>query len=551
MCWKGKPSKSKNLAKGQELGRGGANSWRPMANGRVCIMSTLSRRSFVTGGAALGAFAIAGMMGCAPSTPDTSGEGEKTAPVYDISETKECDIVVVGGGMSGLAAAVSASAEGNSVILLEANKTTGGNGHGTEGIFACGTEMQKQAGINFTFKDVISEEFEFFNYLIDARAWKDLVDASADNVEWLAGNGVKFDGVDDYRGQGKLPAFHWYAGGANEGYIIPMTAKAEEQGVEILYSTRGRQLLAENGVITGIIAEQGDAAIQINAKAVVLATGGYADNDDKVREMGVDPASVSRKGFPHHEGDGLDMAVAVGGVDERAKRCFMREPGTRGANFESALGALGIRNGGPVMFVNQNGERYTNENCIVKNQAYACNAILCQKKSFVIMNDAIMAQIDQTIPPIVDPMSVAAEAAIEEGAGVYKADTIEQLAEKIGVPVDTLVAELARYNEHCANGEDVDFGKEPEALVAMEAGPYWAFEHGLFYFSTIGGIRTNRMFEVVDVNEEAIPGLWAVGTDGCMLYGNTYTVMMPASCMANNINSGRKAGAYAIQYCKA
>lgn len=524
-------------------------------------MATLSRRNFITGGAAIGTLAIAGLAGCAPkstSAKSTTTEETKSTKAeasssssYEISETREADIVVVGGGMSGLSAAVSASAKGNKVILIEANTNTGGNGHGTEGIFALGTDMQKETGISFTFEDVIGEEFDFCNYLIDGRAWKDLVDVSAENVEWLMSNGVKFDGVDDYRGQGKLPAFHWYAGGAKEGYIMPMTNKAEEQGVEIIYSARGRELLAEDGKVSGIVFEKGKDYIQINTKAVILATGGYADNDDKLREMGINPDLVTRKGFPHHEGDGLDMALSMGGVDERAKRCVMREPGTKGADFESALGALGIRNGGPVVFVNQKGERFTDENCIVKNQAYACNSVLSQTKSYVLMNEAVMKQIDETIPPISDSLSVAAAAGMESGAGVYKADTLEELAKAINVPADTLASEMKHYNELCASGHDTDFGKDASVLVAMENGPFWAFEHGLFYFSTIGGIRTNRQFQVVNSDDEPIDGLWAVGTDGCMLYGNTYTVSMPASCMANNINSGRHAGAYAIEYISA
>ncbi|MEC4176106.1 FAD-dependent oxidoreductase [Adlercreutzia sp. R7] len=524
-------------------------------------MIAISRRNFLKTAGVLGSVAVAGnLAGCAPKAGGednlaaTGDQGSSENATYDIGETKDCDIVVVGGGMSGLAAAVSASETGKHVILVEANTVTGGNGHGTEGIFGCGSALQKELGINFTFEDVIGAEFNFFNYLIDALAWKDLVEASAGNIDWLIGNGVQFDGVDNYRGQGKLDAFHWYAGGAAEGYINPMTAKAEAQGVEILLSTRGRQLVSDGTGVCGIIAESSDGTfIQINSPGgVILATGGYADNDDKLREMGIDPERVSRKGFPCHEGDGLDMAVEAGGVDERHKRCVMREPGTLGCDFESAFGALGIHNGGPVMYVNQNGERFTNENAIAGNAAFAANCILGQKRSFTIANTETMALIDATVPPIADSLSKAADEALQDSEkGVYRADTIEDLADQIGVDGPMLAAQLARYNELCTAGRDSDFGKETEMMVAMESGPYWAFEHGLFYFSTIGGIKTNRKFEVCDADDNPIAGLWAVGTDGCNLYGDTYTVMMPASCMANNINSGRCAGQAAIARCDA
>lgn len=533
-------------------------------------MTDFTRRNFLkTAGLFGGAAMAAGIVGCAPQAPqapkaadndlaatgDDAGDDAAAEPAYDIAETAEADVVVVGAGMSGLAAAVSASEGGKKVVVLEANSTTGGNGHGTEGIFGCGSSLQKEAGIEFTFEDVIDAEFNFFNYLIDALAWKDLVEASAGNIDWLASKGVKFDGVDNYRGQGKLDAFHWYAGGAAEGYIAPMTETAAAQGAEILFDTRARALVqGDDGRVTGVIAERKDGSyVQVNAKGgVILASGGYADNDDKLREMGIDPERVSRKGFPHHEGDGLDMAVAAGGVDDRLRRCVMREPGTLGADFESALGALGIHDGGPVLYVNQNGERFTNENATVRNFAFAANCLLKQKRSFTIANDTVLAMIDAKVPPIADNLSTAAAAALDNPEiSVFKADSIEELARAIEVDEATLAAELARYNELAASGRDSDFAKEPEMMVAMEEGPFWAFEHGLFYFSTIGGIRTNRNFEVVDANDEPIAGLWAVGTDGCMLYGDTYTVMMPASCMANNINSGRHAGAAAAAACNA
>ena len=118
------------------------------------------------------------------------------------------------------------------------------------------------------------------------------------------------------------------------------------------------------------------------------------------------------------------------------------------------------------------------------------------------------------------------------------------------VDADALQESIERYNGFCRDGSDEDFNKDPEMLIPFEEGPYWAFKHGLFYFSTIGGIATNRRFEVVDASGSPIPGLYAVGTDGCELYLETYTVMVPASCNANNVNSGRVAGREAAEYCK-
>lgn len=510
----------------------------------------ITRKEFMQGAVLSGAaIALAALSGCSSKTSSSSTSDDKedtTLSNITVSKTMDADIVVMGGGMSGLAASVSAASKGKSVILLEANSILGGNGSGTEGIFACGSSLQKVAGIDFASEDVITEELKFFNYRIDALSWKDMVSASAGNIDWLMDQGVAFGDVDNYRGMGAFKSFHWFKPDTFNGYITPMGKKAQDLGVSILLSTRGRKLLMSDNRVSGIIAEsEDDGYIQVNCKAVILAGGGYCDNDEKLAEIGVDLSILKRKGFPHHEGDGLDMAVSAGGVDTRDKHCVMREPGCNGYSFESALGAMGLRAGGPFVFVNGKGERYTNENCITQNQAYAANSILSQKKSFAIVNDKVLQWLDQNTAP---GIAAAATDAISSGADAYKADTLTALATTIGVDSSTLSAVFKTYNGYCTNGNDDNFAKDAPMLMAMEQGPFWAFRHGFFYFTTVGGIRTSRKFEVLDTNDEPIPGLWAVGTDGCELYRETYTVLVPGSCNGNNVNSGRTAGTEAAAY---
>lgn len=511
----------------------------------------ITRRKFIAGAATAGAaITLTGITGCS-SGNGAQADGsitEETSDEIAATATKEADIVIVGAGMSGLTAAVSASEGNSTVILLEANSVVGGNGQGTEGIFACGSSLQKELGIDFSFEDVITKELEFFNHRTNALFWKDMVSASADNIDWLMKQGVKFGAVDNYRGQGHLDGFHWYADEDPYNFITPMLESAEKQGVEILLETRGRKLIMEDGSVAGIYAETADGSyIQINCKAVILASGGYADNDELLAELGVDVKSIARKGFPNHNGDGLDMAVSVGGVDTRMSHCIMREPGCEGYGFETALGAMGVHSGGPFMFVNENGERYTDENCAAKNFAYAANCVLSQQKSYAIINEKCLAWLDENSSPgIVD----AAEDALSIGAKAYKTNTIEELADAIEVDPEILSSELERYNDLCEKGNDDDFAKDQSMMQTMDEGPYWAFKQGLFYFTTMGGIRTNRRFEVVDKDYKPISGLWAVGADGCELYKETYTVMVPASANANNVNSGRTAAQEALTYCK-
>lgn len=528
----------------------GGSPWKFQGKGNTM---ELSRRNFLQVAGIGGiAAAAAGLVSCgSKGTEDTAEEAIKA------SEVKSADIVVVGGGMSGLCAAVSAAGEGKSVIILEQSVSLGGNGLGTEGIFGCGSSMQKEQGIDFTFADCITEEMEFFNYRIDTLAWKDMFTNSSSNIDWLMEQGVLIDHVDDYRGMGSFAGFHWWGGfvedgvisrdGAKNGYITPMAAKAEELGVEIVYEARGRKLIMNNGAVAGVYAERTDGTfLQVDAKAVILATGGYMDSDEKVAEMGVEVEAMVRKGAPGHNGDGLDMAVAAGGVDTRWKHCLMKEPGVAGWVFESPLCAMGVRLGGPFLFVNQDAERFTNENCTAKSQAYMGNVVATQDKVFCIASQKIMEDFDANVTP--GFLANAEEAVADPVAQAWTADTLDELAEAMGVDAAALAGTVGTYNAYCSNGRDDDFAKEAGMLVAIEEGPFWGFQMAENYFSTLGGIANNRKFEVTNANSEPIPGLYVCGADGCQLYRETYTVLLPASCMGNNINSGRFAGLNAAEY---
>jgi succinate dehydrogenase/fumarate reductase flavoprotein subunit len=149
----------------------------------------ISRRDFLKGAAAgaVGVAAVGVLGGCSPSESNSD-----EAKSYNVSETKSADIVVVGSGASGICATVQAAELGAQVILLESNSVLGGNGILTEGMLAIGSSLQKASGVgtDITFREVIATEQEFFNYRVNALFWKDLVENSADNLEWLIKNGV-------------------------------------------------------------------------------------------------------------------------------------------------------------------------------------------------------------------------------------------------------------------------------------------------------------------------------------------------------------------------
>lgn len=519
--------------------------------------TNLSRRGFLQGaGAAAAVVATAGMLaGCSANSSegnaDSSAAGASAA-AYEPAESMDVDIVVVGAGSSGVAAAVQAAELGATTLLLEKNTKCGGNGQLTEGMFALNSQMQKDLGVgdDVTFRQIIAAEQEFFNYRINALLWKDMVGASGDDIDWMASRGVKFSGVvDGYHGLGKFDCFHWFEDGKGSNYIDPMVASAESMGATVMTETSALDLIVDNGQVKGLYAEKADGSIlQVNAKAVILCSGGYAQNEEIMLERGWDLTYSHNNGIEGHDGDGLRMAIAAGANDVSRERCFLREAYSFGIDFFAVMPQT-IHRGGPVLWVNEDAERYTNENCGHFVPQCVGNAVHTQSTSYQVLSqeivDYFMAANDY--PELPADLDEAAQAC--PGENFYKADTIAELAEKQGLDAAALEATVARYNELCDKGEDDDYDKEAEFLIPVKTGPFYIMRQDMAFWTSIGGIDANRKMEVITSKGDPIPGLYSADTDSCNLYRETYTMSIPASCNANNCYSGRTAAKNAFETC--
>lgn len=466
------------------------------------------------------------------------------------SRSMDADVVIVGAGASGLCAAVQASANGNKVLVLEVNGFIGGNGLMTEGIFACGSEMQKAAGIDISFQELFAKEASFFNYRIDATFWKDMYNHSAENLQWLIDNGVPFNGVvDQYNAFGHIPAFHWFAGKRGHGFSKALHDKAVEQGAQFLLNTRGRKLIMEEGRVAGILADCKDGgSLEIRCKAVILASGGYAGNLDMLVERGKDRGRIEYAGGPGHMGDGLNMAVEVGARDISQKCCFLCGVGTKGLAplGDTILQFLTCES--PAMWVNQDAVRFAREDCALETSGCQVNAVETQRESYAIIDCDGLDAVEAKIPGL--KSTILADVAAYKGPDIAVCNTVEECAEAMGLDAAVLAKTLSDYNAFCENGEDLEFGKSKPYLVPLKRAPYYIFHHNIAYMCSIGGIHTNIRMEVLNQEEAPIPGLYAIGADSCELYRETYTISIPASCNANNCHSGRVAANSAAAYIR-
>ncbi len=460
-----------------------------------------------------------------------------------------CDIVVVGSGVSGLSAAVQAAQLGKKVIIMESCARAGGNWDVTYGMMAVDSPQAKKQGIKVDMKTLINQEIRIFNYQVDSKLWEDLTEASGDNVAWLMENGVQFvEELAPYTvADLNAPLFHaWVVGTAPSKAML---ASFEKAGGVLLLNTKGESLIMDNGRVRGITATTKESEkIQIDCSAVICAGGGYIKNIEMVSKV-IGRNDFTCRAIADTDGSTLNMCIDVG-----AKSLI---------GHENLIGDVVPRYLLPLkhwikyirsrptahpiyISVNQDAERYVDESCGRKIFAYALSAAFSQEKSFTIFDEEKLKTVDK----IVDCglYKIITDSVANNEHGIYKADTLEELAQKLGLDKSKLVETVKKYNDSCKEGVDKDFEKTPEYLEAFENGPYYAWEDGYSLINSIEGIDYNRKMEVLTPLRKAIPGLYVAGVDGGKLWRDYYSLVIPGSCNANNVYSGRRAAQEASKY---
>ena len=532
------------------------------------VASQMSRRMFVAGTAAAGV-AGAALGGARLARAAEAAEAAGPWALEELgepTETIDVDMCVLGAGGTGLAAAIQATQLGLDVVVLEKQAMVGGSFVGTEGLFAVGSHWQDEAGESFTADEVIIECLDYHHWIPNPALYEEFFTRTAETVDWLEGLGVVFDHVQalgDSRN-----CWHVYEGEGSEGtgvtFMKSFSAAADELGIRIELECPGKQLIMEGGKVAGVLAKRSDGTVvQVNAPVVVVGTGGYANNGDVIRDLnGADPTRITPSGMAGRDADGLKMMRAAGGqLAAQAGTIMFYGPILPGTSYGSEIQAATSMQ--PHLWVNQDAERFVNEDMFLKNFAYAGNAVHNQERTLTVCTQAIIDRyIDEgpdvgvgvyvnagsPLTKLADQLADAMED--EESAPyIFKADTVEELAQAAGLDPEKLVATVEAYNEMCAAGADTRFSKPAEYMRALEEGPFYAFEVFNGYFTTVGGIKVTPQTEVLDDTNTVIPGLYAGGSDAGGLYGDTYDVGIAAGSQASwAINSGRLAAKNGASY---
>ncbi|MDR3136072.1 MAG: FAD-binding protein [Coriobacteriales bacterium] len=520
----------------------------------------LSRRAFLAGGAAVGALAVAGSVwGCAPKAPTPAGEatddqhGSKAPAKIDKEYTT--DMLIVGVGGSGMTCCVQAALNGTDFIAIEKADLIGGNANFVEGMFAIGSKFQKERGINITPAQIIEAEMSRGQYRQNGSMWMDLCVKSAENIDWCLEQGVLYSGViDDYYG-GLYPTFHWFKDNKSKvGFVEPMTQRIKELGATIHLKTSATSLIFENGAITGAYAEGPEGVIKYNAKAVILAGGGFGGSPDVIAKQGWDTEDIFIVGSPNAAGDSYRMATEIGALDmlsDAAQSILYNIQAFPRIDFANDAqnpinGYFGIASGGPMLWVNEYGDRFARENLTTDNLVLQCIPGKANKANYCIFDQAIFeakfGTSDEAKKMFNDSL------ATNNGNSLYAADSIEKLAGFFKHDPAALKATIERYNELANQGVDEDYGKPADLMLPITGGPYYIAKLNYTFFFSVGGFLVNRQRQVLDTHKEPIKGLYAIGNDGNNNYRNVYTINMPGTAFGNQVNSGREAANYVKEY---
>jgi fumarate reductase flavoprotein subunit len=477
------------------------------------------------------------------------------------AEILTVNLAIVGSGACGLAAALTAAECGAKVVVLEKQFHFGGSSNFAEGMFGVESDLQRREYVGITRDEAFRMIMEYSHWRANPRLVRAIVDESAETIGWLQRHGVKFLGPkamwpDALRVWHVLDGPHRAKGAAMNRRLVD---EAMKRGVDIRLGTPVRRILKENGGITGVVAEKGGQTIMINSKAVIIATGGYANNKEWIKkyagfDVGVDLFPL---GNFDKTGDGIRMAWEVGAAEEGMGVLQLGRGGPVLTGVEST-GILEIACNQPNIRINQDGLRYCDEN-IQPNFTFDGNALVRQKGrcAYSIFDESAKKYwsdkgVDagagfRLLPGTRINIEEDLKKALDRGSkDVFVADSLEELATKIRVDPAILKSTVDEYNRFCDKGHDDLFAKDPRYLRPLRGPRFYALKAYVLFIGTLGGIKINHKMEVLGQKEKRIPGLYAGGLDAGGMYGDSYDLYAAGGTLGFAVNSGRIAARNAL-----
>lgn len=508
-------------------------------------------------------------------------------------KTVDVDVAVVGAGGAGVAAALAARQHGASVALIEKTISPLGASTFAGGMFAGDSQQQKEKNAVVSKKWLYDEYMDASQGYMNSILVRRIIDESGKTVDWLNENGAIMKLVDagtggSYDHIGMPATLHGYQEGGTKA-VTKLIEKFKSLGGQMYFGFAGQRLLQdENGNVTGVVAQGDDQVLHVNAKKVIIATGGFGGNPKMRKEYLGD---VSTQGqVLQNTGDGLNMAWDAGtahhinGSTHYFWQTFSDEDIGEMAKIVGPnwmpINALADF---PNLRVNNRGQRYASETHALDFAVHGAElSEQPQQTEFVVLDQAML-----------DKIKEGGTVAIEDHYGKWKdhrefymefnfptdtdeaikrehekvdfttlldklsstnvvfiGKTIKELAQRMGVNEENLQNAVDQYNNAKKKGEDDLFFSDTKRMIPVEQGPFYAVKFIARNLGTLGGATIDEKMHALAPDGEPVPNLYVAGADASGMYGKAY-VDFEGGTLGFAYISGRLAGIDAAETAKA
>ena len=442
------------------------------------------------------------------------------------------DVVVIGSGGTGLAAAIQASDRDTSVLLVEKMPTIGGNTiKASVGMNAAGTRFQKLKGIHDCKEKFYQESLKGGHGTNNPELLRSFVENAPEAIEWLADRGIELNDITITGGMSTDRTHRPADRSAVGGFLISgLQRNIAQRDIDVMLDTDVLEILMENGAVSGLrVKNDENEELTIRAKSIVMATGGFSANQEMVVKYRPDLKGFVTTNHKGATGTGIALLerIGAGTVDMGEIQIHPTVEQTT-----SYLISEAIRGGGAIL-VNQKGERFVNE-LETRDKVSAAIINLPEHYSYIIFDEQVRRN------------NKAADEYIGKGF-VVSADSPRVLTDKLGLDMHAFLATLERYNVFVEKQHDADFGRTTALRHPIHEGPFYAIRIAPGVHHTMGGVTINADTKVLDVKGNVIQGVFAAGEVAGGLHGRN---RIGGNAVADIIVFGTMAGRHAANWAK-
>lgn len=414
----------------------------------------------------------------------------------DVSAPKNYDVVVIGSGGAGLAAAIQAHDEGASVLIVEKMPTIGGNTiKASAGMNAAETRFQRVKGIQDSKELFYAETLKGGGEKNDPALLRRFVEHAPEAIEWLACRGIMLNDITTTGGMSIDRTHRPRDGSAVGGYLISgLLRNVTKRNIDVMLDTSVEEILFDAGEVRGVrLLTEEQETLSVDAKSVIVATGGFSANSAMVVKYRPDLDGFVTTNHKGATGSGISLLERLGATTVDMGEIQIHPTVEQNTSY---LISESIRGGGAIL-VNQQGNRFFNE-MSTRDKVSAAIIALPEHYAYIVFDEHVRAK------------NKAADEYIARGF-VTSASSPRELADKLGMDYHAFLATLERYNGFVEKQHDDDFGRTTALRAPINEGPFHAIQIAPGVHHTMGGVTINTDTQVLNSEQQVIPGAFAAG----------------------------------------